>query len=198
MKNYARKWNVLCERLTVHKRTCEEGLKTDVTLLSSTGWPLKSTPMTDQHCAANFVSQQVHTAQGSCLQVVPKLSQTCPKVVSKSTLITAQLFSSNTMSTHCSKNWLRLAPIILITADNYDREYNWWELHLPKSCLSTCVANQILLFSCNPKILILIFCNCYTIQIRPDQVNNGNSAIIFLVNHWSVRIVRVLQLIRAV
>ena len=34
--------------------------------------------------------------------------------------------------------------------------------------------------------------------IKQDQVNNADSAIIFLINHWSVRLVRMVKLVQDV
>ena len=41
----------------------------------------------------------------------------------------------------------------------------------------------------------LLLSNAYSKQ---DQVNNADSAIIFLINHWSVSIVKVVRLVRVV
>ena len=131
-------------------------------------WPISTVRLILSDNRSTLPREVVFKLSQSCPKVVPKLSQNCLKVVPK--LSQNQPWSPcsyfpPTQCPHCSKNGFRMAPI-LITADNYDREYNWWQLHLSKSCLSKCVPSQSLLFLCNPKIWIFIFCNCYTIQTR--------------------------------
>ena len=38
----------------------------------------------------------------------------------------------------------------------------------------------------------------FKLQVKQDQVNNADSAIIFLINHWSVGIVKVVEVVQDV